>query len=146
MPAVAGCFAALVLTLFGCSGNNGLAPVTGKVTYQGQPVSGATILFMGEGAARPATAVSGPDGGYSLQTLDASGAAPGAYTVVISKNEAPPEVAEPPSMEEAAKQAKRPPPAPKRLVPAKYEDAARSPLKFEVKAGQKNVFDIQLAD
>jgi len=40
----------------------------------------------------------------------------------------------------------QPPPAPKQLLPAKYGDAARSPLKFEVKAGQKNHFDLQLAD
>jgi hypothetical protein len=40
----------------------------------------------------------------------------------------------------------KPPPAPKQLLPAKYGDAARSPLKFEVKAGQKNHFELQLAD
>lgn len=139
-------FIALALAVMGCSGSSGLAPVTGKVTYLGQPVAGATILFMGDGAVRPATAVSASDGAYSLRTQDASGAAPGPYTVVVSKNEVPLDAAEPPSMEEAAKQAKRPPPAPKRLVPAKYEDVASSPLKFEVKTGRKNVFDIQLAD
>ena len=37
------------------------------------------------------------------------------------------------------------PPTPKELVPAKYGDASRSPLKFEVKAGQKNHFELQLA-
>jgi hypothetical protein len=137
---------AILIAGLGCAGDNGLAPVTGKVTYQGKPVAGATILFMGDETARPATAISGPDGSYSLRTLDAAGAAPGKYTVVVSKIDTPAEAGEPPSMEEAAKQAGRPPPPPKRLLPAKYGEAATSPLKYEVLPGQKNAYDINLAD
>ena len=135
----------VVLAAAGCSRSSGLAPVTGKVTYKGQPVPGATIVFMGDENTRPATAVSGADGSYSLMTLDAKGAMPGSYSVVVTKTDAPP-AGEPPSMEDAAKLANRPPPAPKELLPAKYADATKSPLKFEVKAGQSNKLDLPLAD
>ena len=138
--------AAIAAAVAGCSGDSGLIPVSGKVTYQGQAVPGATVLFMGDANTRPATAISDRDGSYSLMTLNAKGAQPGQYTVVVSKTEAPTEAGEPPSMEEAAKSANRPPPPPKKLLPAKYGDAAKSPLKFEVKKGQANTFDLQLAD
>jgi hypothetical protein len=49
-------------------------------------------------------------------------------------------------MEDAVKMNSRPPPPPKELLPAKYADAAKSPLKFEVKTGQTNTFDLPLAD
>jgi cell division septation protein DedD len=138
--------AAVAVVVSGCSRNSGLVPVSGKVTYQGQPVPGATVLFMGDANSRPATAISGPDGSYSLRTLDSKGALPGQYTAVVSKTELSSDPGEPPSMEEAAKAANRPPPPPKKLLPAKYADAAKSPLKFEVKKGQTNSFDLQLAD
>jgi len=138
--------AAVALVAGGCSRSSGLVPVTGTVTYKGQPVPGATVVFMGSENTRPATAVTQADGSYSLMTLDAKGAMPGSYTAIVTKTDAPSASGEPPSMEEAAKQVNRPPPPPKDLLPAKYSDAARSPLKFEVKAGQKNHFDLQLAD
>jgi hypothetical protein len=138
-------FLAATIAVAGCSGQSGLAPVSGKVTYKGQPVSGATVLFMGNENTRPATAVSGSDGSYSLMTLDAKGAMPGNYAVVVTKTDAPP-AGEPPSMEDAAKAANRPPPPPKELLPAKYSDATKSPLKVEVKLGQSNTIDLTLAD
>jgi hypothetical protein len=49
-------------------------------------------------------------------------------------------------MEEAAKRIHRPPPPPKSLLPAKYGDAEKSPLKFEVKSGQPNRIDLELVD
>ncbi len=140
-----GIFLVATITLAGCSGQSGLAKVNGKVTYKGQPVSGATILFMGDAGTRPATAVSSSDGSYSLMTLDAKGAMPGNYSVVVTKTDAPP-AGEPPSMEDAAKAANRPPPKPKELLPAKYSDATKSPLKAEVKLGQANTIDLTLAD
>lgn len=138
--------AAAALAATGCSTASGFVPVSGKVTYKGQPVAGATIVFMGGENTRPATAVSQQDGSFSLMTLDAKGVAPGEYTVVVTKTDSPAASAEPPSMEEAAKSANRPPPPPKDLLPAKYGDPTKTPFKFTVKAGQKNHFDLQLAD
>ena len=146
-------FAALachtICLTIGCSGGTGLprtVPVTGKVTYKGVPVGGATVSFIGEGDLRPAVAITESDGSYSLHTLDADGAMPGKYAVVVEKTELPPELTKEVSMEDAAKMAGRPPPAPKRLLPIKYGDATKTPFRYEVKDGQPNQFDLQLTD
>jgi len=146
IPRASIALAAISLAAAGCLGDSGLVPVSGKVTYKGQSVPGATVVFVGDETTRPATAISGTDGSYSLMTLDSRGAMPGKYAVVVAKTDAPPEQGEPPSMEEAAKQAARPPPAPKQLLPAKYGDATLTPLQCEVKPGSAMVFDIPLAD
>ena len=143
------CHAICLTAITGCSGGTGLprtVPVTGKVSYKGVPVGGATVSFIGEGNLRPAVAITQPDGSYSLQTLDAVGAMPGKYSVVVEKTELPQELTKEVSMEDAAKMAGRPPPAPKRLLPAKYGDTTKTPFKFEVKDGQPNQFDLVLTD
>jgi len=139
---------AVALAVAGCGQDSEIhtVPVSGKVTYKGQPIKGATVSFIPDGDARPATAISGPGGTYRLMTLDTPGATPGLYTVVVRKNDLPLESTKPVSMEDAVKLNSRPPPPPKELLPAKYADSARSPLKFEVKAGQTNAIDLQLAD
>jgi hypothetical protein len=93
---------------------------------------------------RTATAITAADGGYELMTLDAKGAMPGTYAVVVTKTEL--EAGKAMSMEEAAKTANQPLPQPKQLLPAKYGDAAKTPLRFEVKDGGPNVIDLVLAD
>jgi hypothetical protein len=139
---------ALYLLTVGCAPSNplGAVPVTGKVTYKGQPVEGATVSFIPGGDARPATAITTTSGAYRLMTLDTPGAMPGPYTVVVRKTEMPPESAQGVSMEDAVKLNNRPPPPPKELLPAKYGDATKSPLKFEVKKDLKNTFDLPLAE
>ena len=140
--------ALLAVLCAGCTAGNSLktVPVSGQVTYKGQPVAGATVSFLGEGSERPATAISESSGVYHLTTLDAKGAMPGSYAVTVTKTELPPELLKPMSMEEAAKTANQPPPKPKELLPGKYGDVAKTPLHFEVKAGQSNKFDLPLAD
>jgi hypothetical protein len=135
----------LALLMAGCSGSGigGTAPVTGKVTYKGQPVEGAVVSFIGEGdSTRVATAVSGAGGVYELSTLENKGALPGKYSVTVTKSETATGAAQ--SMEEAAK-ALAPPPASKELLPAKYAIPGQSPLKFEVKSGS-NTIDLPLED
>jgi hypothetical protein len=136
------------LALVGCGKSNpfGAVPVSGKVTYRGQPVDQAIVTFAPEGDTRPATAITVADGSFNLMTLDAEGAMPGRYVALVRKTEIPPEPAQGTSMEEALKLNARPPPAPKSLLPAKYGDAQRSPLKFEVKNGADNRFDLMLED
>lgn len=136
-------------TFIGCSNRGDLphtVPVTGKVTYKNQPVAAATVSFIGEENLRPAVAITEPDGTYSLKTLDADGAMPGKYKVLVEKNEVPPELLKEVSMEDAAKMAGRPPPAIKKLLPAKYADATKTPFTFEVKDGDANEFNLPLAD
>ena len=140
-------FAAIALVI-GCtkSGLPDTARVTGKVTYKGQPVDGATVSFIGDGNTRPATAVTGADGSYELRTLDTEGAMAGSYTVLVDKTDMPAELTQEVSMEDAAENANKPLPQPKKLLPAKYGDRAQSPLKFEVKDGADNNFDLELTD
>jgi hypothetical protein len=141
--------AAVLLLISGCSGVSGISgtvPVSGKVTYKDQAVAGATVSFLGAGEARPATAITAADGTYKLMTLDAVGAMPGQYTVVVDKTEIPPELTKSQSMDEAAAEGNKPLPQPKKLLPAKYGDPAKTPLKFEVKTGQSNSFDLVLTD
>ena len=141
------CLAAVAL-VFGCSGGSGIdtVPVTGKVTYKGQPVDGARVSFIGQGSAKTATGVSGADGSYTLMTLDANGAMPGSFIVVVDKTDMPAELTKETTMEEAEKQGTTPLPQPKALLPAKYSDPAQSPLKFEVKSSGENNINLELTD
>jgi hypothetical protein len=139
------CVGSLAVLLTGCSGGgiSGTAPVTGKVTYKGEPVEGAVVSFIGEGeGARVATAISGPGGTYELTTVANKGALPGKYSVTVTKTEIAAGAEQ--SMEEAAKSL-APLPASKELLPAKYSNPAQSPLKFEVKSGT-NTIDLPLTD
>ena len=141
------CLVAVLLCL-GCGQRNplGTVPVIGKATYNGQPVEGATVSFIPDDDGRPATAITLSDGTYNLTTLNWPGAVPGKYTVVVRKTDIALASTQPVTMEEALKLNNRPPPPPKELLPAKYADAARSPLKVEVKQGPKNAIDLPLAD
>jgi hypothetical protein len=142
------CLALSVFVSSGCSSGStvsGTYPVTGKVTYKGQPVAGATITFVGQGAdARSATALSGPDGSYSVRTVESEGAMPGTYKVLVDKTEGNVDTREI-SMEEAAKIANQPLPKMTKPLPAKYNDAAQTPLSVTVKE-EPNTFDIELKD
>jgi hypothetical protein len=76
----------------GCGGDPGYAPVSGTVTLRSRPLAGATVVFSPDGGegARPATAVTGPDGTFKLQTnlpggVTRDGARVGGYKVTVSK-------------------------------------------------------------
>ena len=83
--------AAITIAIVGCS-DDGLGkryPVSGKVTYKGQPVAAASISFHPKaGGANPeARGASGfvKDGSYSLSTIgNDDGAFPGEYDVAIT--------------------------------------------------------------
>jgi hypothetical protein len=82
----------------GCSQKPSIktVPVSGKVTLDGQPLSGVNVTFVpatGEssGLTKPsATGVTGADGSYKLVTMASgsnivNGAPPGSYKVMITK-------------------------------------------------------------
>jgi hypothetical protein len=78
------------LLLAGCGRSNVLKvtelPVTGKVTLDGQPVAGATVMFQSNMTLATFMAVTGPDGAYHLQTADArTGDCQGPCRVSVSR-------------------------------------------------------------
>src|SRR5262245_8519134 len=63
-------------------------PVTGKVTYKGQAVEGATVSFFKDGTGTPAVGTTGADGSFSLSRHDTNdGAEEGTHKVTVTKIE-----------------------------------------------------------
>jgi len=81
--------AIVLLTAAGCSGKHTPVPVSGAVTLDGEPVSGATVYFYAVGdekEGRPAQGTTDQAGEFQMSTLGtADGALPGDYKVVIHK-------------------------------------------------------------
>jgi hypothetical protein len=78
--------------VIGCGNSAGLYPVSGKVTYQGEPAVGATVMFVRKGAADPLKEVTpqgvvGEDGMFTLSGPRGNGAVPGEYAVLIEWKE-----------------------------------------------------------
>lgn len=144
----------VLVMLTGCQRGTGRPKtysVTGTVTLNGQPVEGATVMFVpknpGEGA-QPATAETDAQGRYQLGTFaKGDGALPGEYLVRVVKfpkaqtstGGATSEDEYRPPEETAAP----PPPAPKNELPAKYADEKTSGLSFKVEP-KSNTFNIEL--
>jgi hypothetical protein len=84
----------LIVTLAGCgesSGRPSLVPVSGTVSLDDKPLSGAVVTFIPAGSTPGGmvTARTGQDGQYTLKSRNGSGAPPGEYRVVISKRKMP---------------------------------------------------------
>jgi hypothetical protein len=80
--------AALGLAGASCGNNDGIYPVSGKVTYKGQPASGAAVSFRRQGgdasAEPPLLGVVRQDGSFVLLCGSrGQGAPPGEYDVLI---------------------------------------------------------------
>ena len=133
----------LILAFAGCGEKpETLYPVAGKVTLNGEPVTKGTIGFIPDLAKGNASVYTpqgkiGPDGSYTLYTLDRPGAAPGHYRITVwsMANEPPPE------SYQATKDFK-----PQWLVPLKYTQADTTDLAREVVASPtQDAYDLQLA-
>lgn len=149
---------ALALLLSGCGGGGeGAAkrektlPVSGKVTYRGQPVTGATVTFSpGQDPNRKAGfAVTDDNGNYTIGTyVVGDGAIEGTYFVTVSKA-MPTTVRQPDPPEDQYVPPEDMPPVktgpPVQMIPAKYATSTSSGLTFEVKVGNDK-FDIELKD
>jgi hypothetical protein len=85
----------IALALVGCNQApqlKGLVPASGTVTFNGEPVEGAMVIFIpdSEGTSmRAASATTGgANGRFTLMTLQpADGAFPGTYKVTVEKTE-----------------------------------------------------------
>lgn len=145
--AVAGLLAALALA--GCGGKKEEGsgrPVTGKVTYNGQPVADATVTFVGP--ANSAFGRTDAEGNFKLRTTVGEKVPLGDYQVTVMKTDTPP--APPASMNPEEYRPPDPnappPPEPKDLVPAKYKNPTTSLLTASVKDSGENKFEFPLTD
>ncbi|MGQ9506150.1 MAG: carboxypeptidase-like regulatory domain-containing protein [Thermogutta sp.] len=135
--------------------------VTGTVTLNGQPVEGATVVFVPKAAVqaapgqatesgpRVATGETDAQGRYQLSTFSkGDGAVPGEYLVKVFKY---PKQQNPVGTPGGAEKEEYQPPAenvpppatPRNLLPERYANENTSGLSFTVEA-KANVFDIQL--
>lgn len=70
----------------GQAGSQGTVAATGKVTYRGQPVPGATVGFTPLGKGRAASGVTDAHGRFELTTLrPGDGVLPDKYQVAVAK-------------------------------------------------------------
>lgn len=153
------------LGVIGCSGapedRPTVVPVTGKVTYKGEPVTGALVTFASEKSPRSATATTGSDGRFSLTTFDSGdGAIPGEHLVTITKLESQattsdPATANAPDLSKGlptsyptadGKGKVKLPSGGKSQLPAKYSDPKAPPLKATINASGKNEITFDLTD
>lgn len=152
--------------LSGCSnsGRPAIAPVRGTVTYNGQPVAGATVVFLCPGAPRPAVGKTDERGEYQLTTYEPNdGAMIGNHVVTVKKKSTAAETAHTDagaagkalqgealskaiaqSMRESSQEAKKTEKAGS-LLPAKYAFLKTSDLRKEVVDGE-NIINLDLTD
>ena len=117
-----------VLLLAGCGSE--LSQVSGRVTFDGEPVDRATVVFQGPGLPQ-AVDTTRADGIYSLSTGGKQGLPPGAYRVTIS------------AYQTRRSENELSEPVPVLRTPAKYNKPETSGLTAEVQPGH-NEFDFQL--
>jgi hypothetical protein len=129
----------LVVNLIsGCeSGTESLAPVRGKVSYKGAPLTAGTIVFTPDAlrgtTGSMARAEIQPDGTYVLQTKSLPGAIAGWHRVTVMAMES-----RPPSG------ADREVVMPRSLLPEKYSDPELSGLSCQIRGGQENFINFDL--
>jgi hypothetical protein len=129
--------ASFALTPIACGPTGpGMAQVSGKVTYKGQPVPKGTVTFLPSSpGGRNATGAIMPDGSYKLQTENpGDGALLGEYKVTIYAHDEP-----------ILDYLPQKPVEPKILTPTKYEKPDTSGLTASVKSGP-NTYNFDLTD
>jgi hypothetical protein len=131
-------------------------PVTGTVTYNNNPVEGATVRFLAEGSSHMASGTTDANGKFTL-TLNmgeekVEGAQIGVNEVSVVKFEGGGEAPAADSSKEATLKMSQGAPAmtsdfeSKNLLPERYASPVTSQLKYTVEAGKTNDFKIELKD
>ena len=131
----------LCLLMAGCNrekGLQGLVPVKGKITLDGEPIADASITLSPNSTgdeARSCGATSDKDGNFTLQTLRANdGAFPGEYTISVRKMVPDKTYTDEEYAEANAKGVSLKINA-QNTLPRKYENAATSGLKATIAKG-----------
>jgi hypothetical protein len=140
----------LALLVLGCSASAGRPPlgkVSGKVTYNGKPVTGGSVMFTpaagsGSDTARIATGQIEADGSYTLTTFDTGDGAVLGQHIVTVESRGDPEAMKKLNLQPGGIIAYK---LPKAAIPEKYLKTDRSPLKQTVEAGN-NKIDLDLKD
>jgi hypothetical protein len=134
----------------GCGGP-ATVPVTGTVTLDGEPVDGASVMFVAEGEGRPASGTTDGSGNFTLTTFTGGdGALPGSYKVTVFKTAAPTEADTAGEDTGAAGEESEGEINPdvmgadvsveaESILPVKYSVATTTDLTVEVKAGMQPV-------
>lgn len=138
-------FLLLAVVASGCGpGRPKTVKVTGTVTYRGQPLEGARVMFDCAGG-RPASATTDASGRFTLETFGAEdGAILGEHTVTVSKYVAVPGGAGPAAGQDEMRSPGAPPI--RQTVPGRYTTPGTSPLKASVTAQGPNDFTFELTD
>ena len=128
-------FSLLCTTLCGCGSDNRLetATVSGKVTYNGDPLQIGSLLFVPVGGGPSAQANIESDGTYTMGTYETKdGAIPGEHKVMINAITAPGGSGLPEDVIDGDG-------APVSIIPEKFGDLEQSGLVVTVKSGSNNV-------
>lgn len=121
----------------GCSRGPTIAPVSGKVLYNGEPLKFGSVMFQGE-SGQPARATIQPDGTFELTTDSmGDGARVGTNRVRVTCYEA-----QDPNAAASAGEAA----LGKLLIPKKYTDIDTSGIVIDVPPGGKQDLVIELKD
>ena len=141
--------AALLLLVAGCNARFKTVEVKGTVLLDGQPLTGATVLFMPEDSkGRAASGLTNREGSFLLTTYkEKDGALPGKYRVLITKTEAiaaPPAKLKPGDEKSVTEHYRdlRSRKNRKSNVPPLYGSEDTSPLECTVPPGKKVVFEL----
>lgn len=137
-----------VVLVLGCvvgCGDSGTLPtvkVSGTVTYNGQPVEGASVAFVPE-KGPPASGETDASGKFTLSTFETGdGAVPGKHTVLISEPSPDIEL----SGEEDYEYDYSEPDESAGRFPAKYGDLGTSDFTADVKEGGEGDFTFNMTD
>lgn len=125
---------AALLLISGCGSGEPMGKVSGKVTFQGAPVSEGTVTFVNQEQGGLAAGELKPDGTYTLFSTT-GGLKPGTYKVAIR----------PPDVEIPGDGSTAPSMRPKDVdnIPKKYHNGETSGFEAVVKEG-KNEFDFDM--
>lgn len=123
-----------LLLIIGCGSSEPMGKVSGKVTFQGTPVSEGTVTFVNKEQGDLAAGELQPDGTYTLFST-AGGLKPGTYKVAIR----------PPEVEIPGDGSTAPSTGPKDVdnIPETYRNGETSGFEAVVEEG-KNVFDFDM--
>lgn len=149
----------VLLAAAACGGSAKPVKLSGRVTLDGEPLAGATVVFTpADGGGNVASGRTDTDGEFRLTTFSINdGAVPGDYKVTIKIDEvsAAQAAGNPMGMTEAQKKEFFTRQAPKQreaeakkkhpvsAVPAAYQDITKTPLKQRVPADGKVEIDLQ---